>query len=127
MATGKKIAFLDRDGTLIIEPADEQVDRLDKVALVPGVIPALSRLRDAGFEFVMVTNQDESVAHADQIAECDDDSRHESHFVQGIHLAIGWLCDQGPVAIDEKHLQHVTRTSVGQPVHARRVPRASRG
>ena len=58
MATTSKIAFLDRDGCLIIEPADEQVDRLDKVALVPGVIPALLRLRDAGYEFVMVTNQD---------------------------------------------------------------------
>ncbi len=58
MATTRKIAFLDRDGTLILEPADEQVDRLDKVALVPGVIPALLRLRDAGYEFVMVTNQD---------------------------------------------------------------------
>jgi len=53
-----KIAFLDRDGCLILEPADEQVDRLDKVALVPGVIPALLRLRDAGYDFVMVTNQD---------------------------------------------------------------------
>ncbi len=58
MATTSKIAFLDRDGCLIIEPADEQVDRLDKVALVPGVIPALLRLREAGYEFVMVTNQD---------------------------------------------------------------------
>lgn len=58
MASTSKIAFLDRDGCLIMEPADEQVDRLDKVALVPGVIPALLRLRDAGYEFVMVTNQD---------------------------------------------------------------------
>lgn len=58
MATIRKIAFLDRDGTLILEPGDEQVDRLDKIALVPGVIPALVRLRDAGYEFVMVTNQD---------------------------------------------------------------------
>ena len=37
MATAGKIAFLDRDGTLILEPADEQVDQLEKVALVPGV------------------------------------------------------------------------------------------
>jgi len=58
MANTRKIAFIDRDGTLIVEPADEQVDCLDKVALVPGVIPALLRLRDAGYEFVMVTNQD---------------------------------------------------------------------
>lgn len=58
MSQAVKIAFVDRDGTLIIEPPDEQVDRLDKVALVPGVIPALLRLQDAGYEFVMVTNQD---------------------------------------------------------------------
>jgi imidazoleglycerol-phosphate dehydratase/histidinol-phosphatase len=53
-----KIAFLDRDGTLIREPPDEQVDRLDKVDLLPGGVPALLRLRDAGYEFVMVSNQD---------------------------------------------------------------------
>lgn len=58
MAAMRKIAFLDRDGTLILEPADQQVDQLDKVALVPGVIPALLRLKEAGYEFVMVTNQD---------------------------------------------------------------------
>jgi imidazoleglycerol-phosphate dehydratase / histidinol-phosphatase len=53
-----RILFLDRDGTLIEEPADEQVDRLDKVRLVPGVIPALIELKRHGYEFVMVTNQD---------------------------------------------------------------------
>jgi imidazoleglycerol-phosphate dehydratase/histidinol-phosphatase len=50
--------FIDRDGTLVVEPADEQVDRLDKVRLVPGVMAALAALRDAGYRFVMVTNQD---------------------------------------------------------------------
>jgi imidazoleglycerol-phosphate dehydratase/histidinol-phosphatase len=54
----KKILFLDRDGTLITEPADFQIDRLDKFTLEPDVIPALRRLRDAGYTFVMVTNQD---------------------------------------------------------------------
>ncbi len=58
MATTTRIAFLDRDGTLVQEPEDQQVDRLDKVELVPGVIPALLKLKSAGFEFVMVTNQD---------------------------------------------------------------------
>lgn len=53
-----RIAFLDRDGTLIQEPADEQVDSLEKIELVPGVIPALLRLKDAGYRFVMVSNQD---------------------------------------------------------------------
>jgi imidazoleglycerol-phosphate dehydratase/histidinol-phosphatase len=54
----KKLLFIDRDGTLIAEPADQQIDRLDKFALEPEVIPALRKLRDAGYSFVMVTNQD---------------------------------------------------------------------
>ncbi|MCP4511159.1 MAG: bifunctional histidinol-phosphatase/imidazoleglycerol-phosphate dehydratase, partial [Fuerstiella sp.] len=37
MSELQKIAFLDRDGTLIWEPPDEQVDRLDKISLLPGV------------------------------------------------------------------------------------------
>ena len=58
MSAPKKILFLDRDGTLITEPPDFQIDRLDKFALEPEVVPALRRLRDAGYTFVMVTNQD---------------------------------------------------------------------
>ena len=54
----RALLFLDRDGTLIVEPADQQVDRLEKLALVPLVIPALLRLRDRGYRFVVVTNQD---------------------------------------------------------------------
>ncbi|QNP40474.1 bifunctional histidinol-phosphatase/imidazoleglycerol-phosphate dehydratase HisB [Lysobacter solisilvae (ex Woo and Kim 2020)] len=52
------ILFVDRDGTLIEEPADFQIDRFDKLRFVAGVVPAMLRLRDAGYEFVMVTNQD---------------------------------------------------------------------
>ncbi len=54
----RKILFVDRDGTLIEEPADEQVDGYEKLRLITGAIPALLRLRDAGFEFVLVSNQD---------------------------------------------------------------------
>lgn len=57
-AAPRKILFLDRDGTLIAEPPDFQIDSVEKFALLPGVIPALLALRDAGWRFVMVTNQD---------------------------------------------------------------------
>jgi imidazoleglycerol-phosphate dehydratase/histidinol-phosphatase len=53
-----RIVFIDRDGVLIEEPADEQIDAYEKLRLIEGVIPALIKLRDAGFEFVMVSNQD---------------------------------------------------------------------
>ena len=50
--------LVDRDGTLIEEPADQQVDRLDKIRLLPGVIGALAELQRAGYRLVMVSNQD---------------------------------------------------------------------
>jgi imidazoleglycerol-phosphate dehydratase/histidinol-phosphatase len=56
--TGLSVLFIDRDGTLVAEPPDEQVDRLDKVRLLPGVIPALLELKRAGYRFVLVSNQD---------------------------------------------------------------------
>ena len=58
MSAPLRIAFVDRDGTLIKEPADQQVDKLDKIELVPGVIPAMLRLKEAGYRFVMISNQD---------------------------------------------------------------------
>jgi len=54
----RKLLFVDRDGCLIEEPADEQIDSYDKLALLPGVIAALQRFVAAGYELVMVTNQD---------------------------------------------------------------------
>ena len=59
MSTHKRrVLFLDRDGTLIIEPEDFQIDSLQKLELVEGVIPALLKLKAAGYEFVIVSNQD---------------------------------------------------------------------
>ena len=58
MSALRPVLFVDRDGTLIEEPDDFQIDAYEKLRFVPGVIPALLRLRDAGYRFVMVTNQD---------------------------------------------------------------------
>jgi imidazoleglycerol-phosphate dehydratase/histidinol-phosphatase len=54
----RRIVFVDRDGTLNEETPDEQIDSLAKVRLMPGAIPALLQLKQAGFSFIMVTNQD---------------------------------------------------------------------
>jgi imidazoleglycerol-phosphate dehydratase/histidinol-phosphatase len=53
-----KILFVDRDGTLIEEPPDEQVDSLDKIRFMPGVFAALRQAQSAGYKLAMVTNQD---------------------------------------------------------------------
>ncbi len=54
----RKLLFIDRDGTLILEPPDQQIDRYDKLALVEGVIPALRRCVASNYELIMVSNQD---------------------------------------------------------------------
>jgi imidazoleglycerol-phosphate dehydratase/histidinol-phosphatase len=55
----KKVLFIDRDGTLIIEPPDEQIDSLEKLEYYPGVFTWLARIaRDSDYELVIVTNQD---------------------------------------------------------------------
>lgn len=54
----KKAIFIDRDGTIIAEPADEQIDSLEKLRFVPGAISALRALAGKGYEVVMVSNQD---------------------------------------------------------------------
>jgi imidazoleglycerol-phosphate dehydratase/histidinol-phosphatase len=56
----KKALFIDRDGTIIVEPTeDQQVDSLEKLQFIPGAISALSRIaNELDYELVLVSNQD---------------------------------------------------------------------
>jgi imidazoleglycerol-phosphate dehydratase/histidinol-phosphatase len=53
-----KVLFVDRDGTLIEEPPDEQVDSIAKIRFMPDVFAALREARKLGFKLAIVTNQD---------------------------------------------------------------------
>lgn len=55
----QRILFIDRDGTILHEPEDEQIDSFEKFRFLPGAIGALSFLaRHTDYKFVMVSNQD---------------------------------------------------------------------
>ena len=55
----KRVLFIDRDGTILEEPADEQIDSFEKFRFLPGVITSLHFLRQhTDYELVMVSNQD---------------------------------------------------------------------
>jgi imidazoleglycerol-phosphate dehydratase / histidinol-phosphatase len=55
----KKVLFIDRDGTIITEPPDEQIDSFDKLSFLPGAISNLSKIAiETDYELIMVTNQD---------------------------------------------------------------------
>jgi imidazoleglycerol-phosphate dehydratase/histidinol-phosphatase len=55
----KKVLFIDRDGTLIKEPADEQIDSFEKLKFYPGIFTFLGKIaKELSYELVMVTNQD---------------------------------------------------------------------
>ena len=55
----KRALFIDRDGTLIVEPpTDFQVDSFEKLTFVPGAITAMSRIASLDYELVMASNQD---------------------------------------------------------------------
>jgi len=54
----KRVLFIDRDGTILKEPMDEQIDSLEKMDFLPYAISSLKKVQDLGFSLVMVTNQD---------------------------------------------------------------------
>jgi len=55
----KKVLFIDRDGTILKEPHDYQIDDVNKFEFLPGVISTLRQItQSTNYELVMVTNQD---------------------------------------------------------------------
>ena len=55
----KKILIIDRDGTIIVEPEDQQIDRFEKLEFLPNVISNLKKItEELDYELVMVSNQD---------------------------------------------------------------------
>lgn len=55
----KRVLFIDRDGTLILEPEDEQIDSFAKLKFYPGALQYLPRIaRELDFELILVSNQD---------------------------------------------------------------------
>ncbi|WP_345952535.1 bifunctional histidinol-phosphatase/imidazoleglycerol-phosphate dehydratase HisB [Mucilaginibacter sp. PAMB04168] len=69
MSNLKKVLFIDRDGTMISECADEQIDSFDKLTFYPGALTYLPRIaKELDYELVMVTNQDGlgTTAHPDE-------------------------------------------------------------
>ena len=54
----KKVLFIDRDGTIIKEPADEQIDSLEKLEFVPGAISGLRSVMQTDYLPLLVSNQD---------------------------------------------------------------------
>lgn len=56
---GKKVLFIDRDGTMIKEPADEQIDSFEKLDFYPKAFTYLGKIaKELDYELVMITNQD---------------------------------------------------------------------
>lgn len=59
MSAPKKVLFVDRDGTLILETADEQIDSFAKLKFYPGALTYLPKIaKELDYELAMITNQD---------------------------------------------------------------------
>ncbi|MBK1440902.1 bifunctional histidinol-phosphatase/imidazoleglycerol-phosphate dehydratase HisB [Parapedobacter sp. ISTM3] len=95
--TIKRLLFIDRDGTLILEPEDEQVDSFSKLKFYPGALQYLPRIAsELDFELVLVTNQDGLGTNA----------HPEEHFWPVHHFVIDTFAGEGVVFT----AQHIDRT-----------------
>ena len=87
----KRVLFIDRDGTIIREPHDFQVDVLEKLRFLPGAITNLAKIaRETDFLLVMVTNQDGMGT----------ESFPESAFYPAQNFVLQTLADEGVVFAD---------------------------
>jgi imidazoleglycerol-phosphate dehydratase / histidinol-phosphatase len=94
----ERILFIDRDGTLIEDPVDEQLDSLDKLRLARGVIPALLDLKAAGYRFVLVSNQDGlgTASFPEPSFRAPQDFMRELFASQGIEFDAEFFCPHFP-------------------------------
>src|SRR5690606_34836998 len=95
--TIKRLLFIDRDGTLITEPEDEQIDSFAKLKFYPGALQYLPRIaRELDFELIVVSNQDGLGT----------DAHPEANFWPVHRLVIDTFAGEGVVFADE----HIDRT-----------------
>lgn len=93
----KRLLFIDRDGTLILEPEDQQIDSFAKLKFYPGVLQYLPKIaRELDFELIMVSNQDGLGT----------DSHPENHFWPVHNFVVETLAGEGVAFVKE----HIDRT-----------------
>ncbi len=93
-----KVVLLDRDGTVIVDPQDERVDKEEKIQLFPDSISALKKLADNGFSVILITNQ--AGISEGRITEADFDRINNKVVRQletsGVKILKTYMCPHGP-------------------------------